>query len=156
MHYLNVTFAFIFAVDKDIIQIHNDKNIEFFHENLIDVGLEYCQSNGQSKKHYLIFEVAVSGLESSLPLIFFANFHPVIGTSEVKLGKPPCLPKSIQGLPNQRQWILVLDCEVIKFRIINAKLEAAIWLFIKKNESFCKGFGGSDKTIFKVGLDVSF
>ena len=88
---LDVAFALILGVDEDIIQIHNDKNIELFREDLIDVALECCQSVGQSKRHYLIFEVAVSGPESSLPLISFANSHPVIGTGEVELGKPPCL-----------------------------------------------------------------
>ena len=89
---LDMAFAFIFGVDKNIIQIHNDKNIEFFCEDLIDVALEYCRSAGQSKRHYLIFEVAVSGPKSSFPLIFFANSHPLIGTGKVELGKPPCLP----------------------------------------------------------------
>ena len=86
-----MAFALIFGVDKDIIQIHNDENIELFRKDLIDIVLECCQSIGQSERYYLILEVAVSGLESSLPLISFTNFHPMIGTGEVKLGKLPCL-----------------------------------------------------------------
>ena len=84
----------------DIIQIYNDKNIEFFRKNLINIALECCWSIGQSKKYYLIFKMAVSGPESSLSLISFANFHLVIGTAEVELGKLPCLPQLIQGLPD--------------------------------------------------------
>ena len=98
--YLDVAFALIFGVDEDIIQIHNDKDIELFREDLIDVALECYWSVGQSKRHHLIFEVAVSGPESSLPLISFANSHPVIGTGEVELGKPPCSSQSIQRLPD--------------------------------------------------------
>ena len=95
MHCLDVAFALIFGVDEDIIQIHNDKNIELFRKDLINVALECCRSVSQSKRHYLIFEVAVSGPESSLLLISFANSHPVIGIGEVKLGKPPCSSQSI-------------------------------------------------------------
>ena len=90
----------MFGIDEDIIQIHNDKDIEFFREDLIDVALEYCRNVGQSKRHHLIFEVAVSDPEICLPLISFTNSHPVVGTGEVKLGKLPRLPQLIQRLPD--------------------------------------------------------
>ena len=135
MHCLDVAFALILGVDENIIQINNDKDIEFFCEDLIDVALECCRSIGQSKKYYLILKVVVSGPESSFPLISFVNSHPVIGTMKTKLGKLPYSPQSIEGLSNQRQWISVLDCEVIKSPIINTNLEAAFWLLIKKNVS---------------------
>ena len=103
MYYLNVVFSLVFSVDEDIIQIHNDKDMKFFCKNFINVALEYCQSISQSKKDYLIFKIAVFGLESSLSLIFFANSYPVIGISEVKLDKLPCLSQLIQGLFGQKQ-----------------------------------------------------
>ena len=150
-----MAFALIFGIDENIIQIHNNENIELFYKDLIDIALECCQSIGQSKKHYLIFEVAVSDPENSFPLIFFANSYPVIGTGEVKPSKLSCLPQSIQGLPDQRQSISVLDGEIVKFPIINIKLEAAIWLLIKKDGGSCWRFGGFDETIFQVGLNIS-
>ena len=96
----NVAFSFVFGIDEDIIQIYNYKDIEFFSKDLIDIALECCRSVGQSKRHYLILEVTVSSPESSFPLISFANSLPVVGTDEVELGKSPCLPQSIQGLPD--------------------------------------------------------
>ena len=92
---LDVAFSLVFDVDGDIIQIHNNKDIKFFCKDLIYIALECCQSISQSKKHYLILKVTVSGPKSTLSLIFFANSHPVVGTSEVKLGKLPYLPQSI-------------------------------------------------------------
>ena len=100
---LDMAFSLIFGLDKDIIQIHNDKDIKFFCKDFINVALEFYQSVNQSKRHHLILKVAISGLENSLSLISFANSYPVVGTGEVKLSKPPCLPQSIQGLPDQRQ-----------------------------------------------------
>ena len=99
-HCLDVAFALILAVDEDIILIHNDENIKFFRKDLIDVAQECCRSIGQSERHYLILEVAVCGPESSLLLISFTNSHPVIGTGEIELGKPPCSSQSIQRLPD--------------------------------------------------------
>ena len=95
MYCLDVAFSLVFGINEDIIQIHNDEDIKLFRKNLIDVALECCRSIGQSKKHYLILEVAVSSPESSLPLISFADCHPVIGIGEIKLDKPPCLSQSI-------------------------------------------------------------
>ena len=38
--------AFIFRVNQRVIQVDNDKNIEFFGKNIIDVALEADQSVG--------------------------------------------------------------------------------------------------------------
>ena len=89
MYCLDVAFSFIFGVNEDIIQIYNDKNIKFFHKDFINIALEYCQINGYFKKYYLILEVNVSGPESSLLLISFANSHLVVGIYEIELGKLP-------------------------------------------------------------------
>ena len=90
-YYLNITFSLVFGVDENIIQIYNDKDMEFFRKDFIKVALEYCRSVGQSKRHHLIFKVAVSSPKSSLPLIFFANSHLVVSTGEVELDKLLCL-----------------------------------------------------------------
>ena len=95
MHCLDVVFAFVFSVDQDIIQIHNNEDIKLFRKNFIDIALEYCQNIGQSKRYYLILKVTVFGPESRFSLIFFANSHLVIDTDKIKLGKPPSFPQSI-------------------------------------------------------------
>ena len=95
-----MAFALILTVDEDIIHIHNDKNIELFRKDLVDVALECCRSVGQSERYYLILKVAVSSPESSLLLISITNSHPMIGTGEVELGKPLCSSQSIQRFPN--------------------------------------------------------
>ena len=86
-----MTFSLVPGIDENIIQIYNDKDIELFRKIFIDITLEYCQSISQSKKHYLIPKVTKSGLKSRFLLISFTNSYLVIGTSEVKLGKPPSL-----------------------------------------------------------------
>ena len=95
MHCLDVAFSLVFGVDEDIIQIHNDKDIKLFRQDLLDVALEGYRSVGQSKRYHQILEVAISGPESSFPLISFANSHLVIGTGEVELGKPPSSSLSV-------------------------------------------------------------
>ena len=46
MYCLDMAFSFVLNVDEDIIQIHNDKDIELFREDFIDIVLESCQSVG--------------------------------------------------------------------------------------------------------------
>ena len=126
MYYFDMAFFLVFGIGENTIQIHNNKDIMFFCKDLIDIALECCRSVGQSKRYYLILKMAVFGPESSLSLISFGNSHPVVGTGEIELGKPLYLPQSIQELSDKRQWISVLDCEVVKSLIINTKPEAAI------------------------------
>ena len=95
MHGLDIAFFFVLVLDKNIIQIYNNKDIKFFCKDLIDIALEYYRSLDQSKKHYLLPKIIVSGPENCFSLIFFANSHPVIGTCEIELGKLPSLQQSI-------------------------------------------------------------
>ena len=37
-----MAISFIINVDKDIIQIYNNKNIEFFNKHLVNIFLEAC------------------------------------------------------------------------------------------------------------------
>ena len=71
---INISLAWVFGVDKDVIKVNNDENIEFFDQDLVNIALEAGRCVGQLKKHYPIIEVAVSSPESRLPFIAF--FYP--------------------------------------------------------------------------------
>ena len=80
-----MVFFLVFDIDENIIHIYNDKDIKFFRKNLINVTLKCCRSVGQPKRYYIISEVNVSNLKSSLLLIFFADFYLAVGIGEVEL-----------------------------------------------------------------------
>ena len=44
LHGLYVALAFIFDLNEDVIQVNNNKNIELFGPDLIDVALEAGRS----------------------------------------------------------------------------------------------------------------
>ena len=81
-------FAFALSIDKDVIQVYYHKNVELFCQNLIDINLKYGWYVSQSKRHNLVLKVAIVGLESCLPFVFFSNSHLMVGISQIKLGKP--------------------------------------------------------------------
>ncbi len=91
-----MTLYFIFGVDKNVIQVYNDKNIKLFCKNYIDIFLKNDWYISQSKKYYLIFKAVILDPKNCLLFITFSDLYLMIGNNEVKLGKPPCLTQSIQ------------------------------------------------------------
>ena len=77
--------SLIISIDKDIVQIKNDKNIKFFGKGLINVFLKVCQYIYQPKKYYLIFKIVVPSLISHLLFVTFANSYLIVCISKIKL-----------------------------------------------------------------------
>ena len=69
-----MSLAWVFAVDEDVIVVNNDKDIEFFDWNLVNIALEAGQCIRQPQRYYLVLEMAVSSPESRFP--FIALFYP--------------------------------------------------------------------------------
>ena len=80
-------FSLVFGVDKDVIEVYYHKNIELLCQNLIDIALKHDRYVGQSKKHYLILEMAIASLEGRLPFISLSDLHPIISISQVEPDK---------------------------------------------------------------------
>ncbi len=78
----------VFGIDQNLIQIHYNKNIKLFSEDLINVALKTGGCVEKFEGHYLVLEVAVSGAEGRLPLVTFSDSHLMVGTSEIQLSKP--------------------------------------------------------------------
>ena len=76
---LNVRLAWIVGINQNVIQIHDNKNIQLFSQNLIDVSLEGSRSVRKIKKHDMIFEMTISSLDRRLLFVAFMNSHPIIG-----------------------------------------------------------------------------
>ena len=73
----------IFSIDHYDIQVYNNKNIQLFSQNLVNVSLKGSRSIRKAKKHDLVFEVAILGLESSFSVITFTNPHLMIGICQI-------------------------------------------------------------------------
>lgn len=68
----------VFSIDQDIFHINDDKNVKLFSKDFIYIILEASQSIRESKRHDLILEVTILGLEGSFPFVAFSNFHSII------------------------------------------------------------------------------
>ena len=77
-------FSLVFGVDKDVIKIYYHKNVEFFRKNSINIVLECGRYVDQSKKYYLILEMAITGPKSRFLFIIFFDLHLMVGIGQVK------------------------------------------------------------------------
>ena len=82
---INVGFAWVLGIDKDIIWINNNKNIKFFDQDLIDITLETSRCIEESKRYYLVLEVAVLSLKDLFLFIALFYLHLIVSICEVKL-----------------------------------------------------------------------
>ncbi len=84
---LYVLFALILSVDKDIIEVYYDENVELLCQDLVDVALERGRCISQSKRHHLVLKMAIPGLEGHLPFIAFPDPHLMVGIGQIELGE---------------------------------------------------------------------
>ena len=83
--------AWVLGVDKDVIEIKNDENIEFLGQDFINIALEAGRYVGQPERHYLVLKMAVLSPKSRLLLIALFYLYPIGSTHEVELGELFCL-----------------------------------------------------------------
>ena len=88
---IDMSLAWVFGVDEDVIEVNNDKNIKFLDQDLVNIALEAGRCVRQPKNHYVILKMAVSSPESRLPFIAFFYPHLMVSTCEVKLDELFCL-----------------------------------------------------------------
>ena len=92
--------AWIFDIDQYIIQVYDNKNIQLFSQNLVNVSLEGSRSIRKAKRHNLVFKVSVFGLENYLSVITFTNLYLIIGIDKIQLGESLYPIEPIQQLAN--------------------------------------------------------
>ena len=84
---LHLLFVFTFDIDKNIIKVHYYKNVKFFYQDLIDAALEHGQCISQSKRYFLVLEMAIAAPEGRLPSIAFLDPYLMIGIGEIELNE---------------------------------------------------------------------
>ena len=73
--------------DENIINIHENKVVQEFSEDLIHETLEHSGGVYQAIRHHQIFVVPCRGDERRFPLVSFSNSNQVICAPEVQFGE---------------------------------------------------------------------
>ncbi len=69
------------SINENVIELHNNKDVKLFCQDLIDVALESCRYISQSKRHYLVLEVVIVNSKGHLLFITFFDLYPMISIS---------------------------------------------------------------------------
>ncbi len=72
-------FSLVFSVDENVIEVHDNKDVEFLRQDLVDVTLKHCCGVGQVKRNNLVLEMAVTGLADRLSFVAFPDPYLMIG-----------------------------------------------------------------------------
>ena len=76
-----MTVFFIFDINKNIVEIYNNKNIKLFHKDLIYVALESGRYINQFEKYYLVLKVAITVSKKCFSFITFLNSYLIVDIS---------------------------------------------------------------------------
>lgn len=79
--------SIIFSINKNIIQIYDNKNVKLFCLNLIDIALKYSWCICQSKKYYLVFKLTIISPKDHFLFIDYLNFHQIRSIDYINLSK---------------------------------------------------------------------
>ena len=87
--FANVLVIFLEGVGvyQDVVEVRNTELVQILAQGSVDVGLERGRGVGKAERHDEVFEMAVSGAESCLPLVTHGDADKVICGPEVDLGK---------------------------------------------------------------------
>lgn len=91
-----MAISFILGIDKNVVQVYNNKDIKLFLQNLINIALEYSWYISQAKKHYIIPNIDIASLENRFAFITFSDPHLIVSIGKVELGEMLGPSKSIK------------------------------------------------------------
>ena len=110
-----------FTIDEDIIK--EDQNEvsqvgpKYFIHQCLECGRGICEAKWHDQK----FIMALMCVESFFKDIIRMDPNLVITRTKIQLGEKMSIMKLIQNLINNRNWKLILDCDVIKCSEFNAE-----------------------------------
>ena len=88
---MGLVFGHIARVDKNVVQVDDDCDINHICKSIIHKSLKGCGCIGKPFRHYRPLKRAVSSSECSFPFVSGCNLDQVVCMSEIDLGVNLCL-----------------------------------------------------------------
>ena len=136
--------------DQYIVQVYNTKVINQAVQCLVNIGLECGQCVGEAHGYHHEFIMAIPGVESCLLFITCFDSQVVVGILKVNFAKVLSSSYLVHDLGDQRQWILVLDCDSIQALVVNTQSQTSILLGCKENRCSSWALGFPDKSFGQI------
>jgi hypothetical protein len=125
----------VVGVNEDVVQIHNDCDVEKVGEDIVHEMLECGGGVGKSEWHNTPLIRTVSSPEGGFPLVSFGDADKMVCMSEIYLGVDPGFARGVQQIFGERKWVAVLLGNFVKSAEIHTESEGAILL--SNEEDWC-------------------
>src|SRR5882672_4258986 len=91
-YFPNMSFVLrnVVRIDKDVIQVDDDNDVNHIHEDVIHKSLKSCWCISKPFRHYQPLKGTILGSEGSLPFVSGCNLNKMICVSEVDFGVDSC------------------------------------------------------------------
>lgn len=80
-----MALCFVFNIDKNNIQIYNNKDIDHFSQNLINISLKYGHFISKFEKHYLVLEVIILDPKNYHLIVIFLDSYLIVNIHKIIL-----------------------------------------------------------------------
>ncbi|KAG6875453.1 hypothetical protein C0993_009193, partial [Termitomyces sp. T159_Od127] len=111
------------TTSKNVVQVHNDKNVVHVMEDVDHEVLEGGGGVGHTKGHHKILKEAAVGVESSPPFMPQGYMNIVIAGAEVDLGVDFGTAEAVNKVTDEGKWIPVLFGDFVEAPVVNAKTQ---------------------------------
>jgi len=118
---LSYVFFSTLRVYQYVVYEYNDKLIQIRPKDFVHVVHEDYRSICHPKWHHHILVVSIAWPESCLLYILRLNQYLMISRPQVNLGEHCCSSQLIQQVINSRQWVFVLDSQLVQLMVINTQ-----------------------------------
>ena len=115
-------FRHVIWVDKYIIQIDYNIDIQKVREKVIHESLEDCKSVNKTKKYYRPLEWFVMYLKSSFLFITISYVNQVVSMAKIYLCIYLSFARWVQYIRDEQEWIVILFRNIVKTTEVNTKI----------------------------------
>src|SRR5215468_3274391 len=85
----------VIGVNKDVVQINDDRDIKHISEDVIHKPLKGRRSVRKAERHNEPFKRTITSTKSGLPFITFGDANQVVGVFQIYLGIDSSSPWSV-------------------------------------------------------------
>ena len=127
-------FGFGLVMHKNIVQVDLDTLVQKWREHLVHISLKAGRSVGKTESHDLHSIRSEWCHERSFPLVTRPDLDLIVARLQIKLGEEFRSVKSIHHFVDTRQWVTILNRDLIQFPIVDNQPSGSIFLPHKEHQ----------------------
>lgn len=143
----------VVGVDEDVVEVNDAEDVEVLAKGVVHEVLEGCWSVGETEGHDGVLEVAVAAAKGGFPFVSGSDSNEVVRAAQIELGKESSFGKSVEGFGDEREWVTVLESELVEAPIVDAETKGSVLLLDEKDGSSSGRRRVSNESLVEILLD---